>query len=97
MGEESSRQQEEQDTHGGDLTWPLLTCTRLLLVYQDLINGGTVRGCFKRTWVKGSPEGPIKALKLTMNLEENVTGRSVQMLQMDKALTGRRETWQPAV
>lgn len=51
----------------------------------------------KRTWVKGSSEGPIKALKLTTNLEENVTGRSVQMLQMDKALTGRRETWQPAV
>lgn len=48
-------------------------------------------------FLKGSFEGPTKALRLTTYLEENVTGQSVQMLQMDKALMGRRETWQPAV
>lgn len=42
-------------------------------------------------------EGPTEALKLTTYLEENVTGHSVQMLQMDKALKGQRETWQPAI
>lgn len=46
---------------------------------------------------KGSFEGPTKALKMTTYLEENVTGQYVQMLQMDKALKGRRETWQPDV
>lgn len=34
---------------------------------------------------------------MTTYLEENVTGQYVQMLQMDKALKGRRETWQPDV
>lgn len=48
-------------------------------------------------FLKGSAEGPTKALKLTTYLEENVTGQCVQMLWMDKALKGRRETWQPAV
>lgn len=40
---------------------------------------------------------PQKHWKMTTYLEENVTGQCVQMLQMDKALKGRRETWQPAV
>lgn len=52
---------------------------------------------FKGHEVMDPSEGPTKALKLTTYLEENVTGRSVQMLRMDKALKGRRETWQPGI
>lgn len=47
-----SWREEQSATEGaghrlGDLTWPPLTCARLLPVYQGLINGGTVKGCFK--------------------------------------------------
>lgn len=80
----------------GDLTWPPSDLCQASTCLPGL-DHWTVKGGFERTWVKGSFEGPTKALKLKTYLEEIVTGHSVQMLQMDKALMGRRETWQPAI
>lgn len=56
----NSQQQEEQDT-GGEISPGLLTCARLLLVYQGFVNGGTVKGCFKRTWVNRPLRGSDKS------------------------------------
>lgn len=57
----------------------LSTGARLLLVYQGLTNGGTMKGCFFLFFFKGRSlikllEGLTKALKLTTYLEVNVTG-----------------------
>lgn len=97
-GRRNSQPQEEQDT-GGEISPGLLRpVPGFYLFTRAWSMEGQWRDVFKRTWVKGSFEGPTKALKLTTYLfEENVTGHSVQMLQMDKALKGRRESWQPAV
>lgn len=69
-----------------------LTCTRLLLVYQGLINGGTMKGCFYDL-----VKVPQKHWKWQCTLKQMWLDSVFRWLQVDKALKGRRETWQPAV
>lgn len=69
-----------------------LTCARLLLVYQGLINGGTMKGCFYDL-----VKVPQKHWKWQCTLKQMWLDSVFRWLQVDKALKGRRETWQPAV